>query len=94
MTVTARLRGTDTTAIALPPSAVSITNDGAQVMVYTPNSADEYGTVGLVPVNVASANGAQITVSGLYPDQLIVGAGIQMLREGETVRPFTGMSVE
>ncbi len=94
MTVTARLRSTDTTAIALPPSAVSITNDGAQVMVYTPNAEDENGTVGLVPVNVASTNGTQIIVTGLGPDLLIVGAGMQMLRAGETVRPFTGMSVE
>ncbi|MCK0095706.1 efflux RND transporter periplasmic adaptor subunit [Yoonia sp. F2084L] len=94
MTVTARLRSADTAAIALPPSAVSITNDGAQVMVYTPNGDDAYGTVNLVPVNVTSVNGTQITVTGLGPDQWIVGAGIQMLRNGETVRPFTGMSVE
>ncbi len=94
MTVTARLRGSDATAITLPPSAVTMTNDGAQVMVYTPNADAENGTVDLVPVNVASANGAQITVTGLGSDQWIVGAGLQMLRDGETVRPFTGMSVE
>ncbi|WP_342069758.1 efflux RND transporter periplasmic adaptor subunit [Yoonia algicola] len=94
MTVTARLRSSNATAITLPPSAVTMTSDGAQVMVYTPNAGDENGTVGLVPVSVASANGTQITVTGLGPNQWIVGAGIQMLQEGETVRPFTGMSVE
>lgn len=94
MTVTARLRDRDATAITLPPSAVTMTNDGAQVMIYTPNAEGKNGTVGLVPVNVASANGAQITVTGVGPDLWIVGAGIQMLRDGETVRPFTGMSVE
>lgn len=94
MTVTARLRNSDATAITLPPSAVTMIGDSAQVMVYTPNVDDENGTVDLVPVDVASANGAQITVTGLGSDQWIVGAGIQMLRDGETVRPFTGMSVE
>lgn len=94
MTVTARLDRTDTAAIALPPSAIAMTNDGAQVMVYTPNADDENGTVSLVPVKVDSANGTQITVTGLDSDQWIVGAGIQMLHDGETVRPFTGMSVE
>lgn len=94
ITVTARLRSTDTATITLPPSAISITDDGARVMVYTPSSDRETGTVDLVPVSVASANGTQITVTGLSANQMIVGAGIQMLREGETVRPFTGMSVE
>ncbi|MEJ8561507.1 efflux RND transporter periplasmic adaptor subunit [Yoonia sp. GPGPB17] len=94
MTVTARLRNTDTTAITLPPSAVQVTSDGAQVMVYVPNADNEDGTVALVPVSVTSANGTTLTVTGLGPDQWIVGAGVQMLRDGETVLPFTGMSVE
>lgn len=94
MTVTARLSDTASTAITLPPSAVLMTNEAAHVMVYSPNLDDETGTVDLRPVEVSSSNGTQITVTGLAPDQWIVGAGLQMLREGETVRPFTGMSVE
>lgn len=94
MTVMARLRSGDAKAITLPVSAVSMTGEGAQVMVYTPDEGKEIGTVTLVPVTVASANGAQITVTGLGAEQWIVGAGIQMLRDGETVRPFTGMSVD
>jgi membrane fusion protein, multidrug efflux system len=94
MTVTARLRNADAATVLLPPSAVAMTNDGAHVMVYTPNADSGNGTVGLVSVNVASTNGTQLIVTGIDPDQLIVSAGLQMLQNGETVRPFTGLSVE
>ena len=94
MTVTARLGYADSAAIELPPSAVAMNSDGAQVMVYTPNEGDENGTVSWQAVGVSSSNGTQIMVTGLEPSQLIVGAGLQQLREGETVRPFVGMSVE
>lgn len=94
MTVTARLDRGETAAITLPPSAVSLDNDSAQVMVYTPDPDTQTGTVNWQDVTVTSSNGTQIAVTGLDPDQQIVGAGIQMLRDGETVRPFTGMSVE
>jgi len=94
MTVTARLAPTDGKAIELSPSAVSIGEDGAQVMVYIPNTDGENGTVNWASVEVESSNGTSITVTGLDPTSLVVGAGIQMLREGETVRPFTGLSVE
>ena len=92
--VTARLAPTDGKAIELSPSAVSIGEDGAQVMVYIPNTDGENGTVNWASVEVESSNGTSITVTGLDPTSLVVGAGIQMLREGETVRPFTGLSVE
>ena len=94
MTVMARLGSGDAKAITLPVPAVTMTGEGAQVMVYSPDEGKETGTVALVPVTVASANGAQITVTGLGAEQWVVGAGIQMLRDGETVRPFTGMSVD
>lgn len=94
MTVTARLGDVASNAITLPPSAVVMTNNAAHVMLYTPTPNENTGTVALFPVKVTSSNGTQITVTGLQPDHLIVGAGLQMLGEGEVVRPFTGMSVE
>lgn len=94
MTVTARLERADTAAIALPPSAVAMKDSGPQVLVYTPNADEQDGTVRWQSVEVASANGTQIVVTGLAPTQWVVGTGVQLLREGETVRPFTGMSVE
>jgi len=94
MTVTARLNRTGPTAIDLPPSAISMDGDDARVMVYTPHASGETGTVSWAPVAVASTNGTRVTVTGLAADDLIVGAGIQMLDDGETVRPFNGLSVE
>lgn len=94
MTVTARLSRGNAGAIALPPSAVSMMNDGARVMIYTPNTEDENGTVSWQRVSVATDNGTRISVTGVAPTQWIVGAGIQQLQDGETVRPFAGMSVE
>lgn len=94
MTVTARLNRTGPTAIDLPPSAISMDGDDARVMVYTPHAGGETGTVSWAPVAVASTNGTRVTVTGLAADDLIVGAGIQMLDDGETVRPFNGLSVE
>ncbi|ARU00132.1 efflux RND transporter periplasmic adaptor subunit [Yoonia vestfoldensis] len=93
MTVTARLSAGDAHATILPPSAVAIGTDGARVMVYTPGDDGQSGTVDWRVVDVTSANGTQITVSGLDPAALVVGAGIQMLRAGDTVRPFTSLSV-
>ncbi len=94
MTVAARLSAGAAGAITLPPSAVSIGADGAQVMVYTPAEDGQSGTVDWQSVDVSSVNGTQINVTGIDPAALIVGAGIQMLRAGDTVRPFTGLSVE
>lgn len=94
MTVTARLAGADRAEITLPPSAVSMASGGAQVLIYKPNVGNDDGTVSWQSVNVTSSNGTQIVVTGLDPAQQIVAAGLQMLRDGEIVRPFTGMSVE
>lgn len=101
MTVVARFGGPGDTQMVLPPSAVEMTGDTAQVMVYTPagNGADdgdggETGTVSWLPVDISSANGTQIIVSGLDPETLIVAAGIQLLHEGDVVRPFLGLSTE
>ena len=58
------------------------------------NTEDENGTVSWQRVSVATDNGTRISVTGVAPTQWIVGAGIQQLQDGETVRPFTGMSVE
>ncbi|SIT76259.1 RND family efflux transporter, MFP subunit [Yoonia rosea] len=94
MTVAARLSAGAAGAITLPPSAVSIGADGARVMLYTPAEDGQSGTVDWHSVDVSSLDGTEITVTGIDPAALIVGAGIQMLRAGDTVRPFTGLSVE
>lgn len=94
MTVTARLNKTDARAVTLPPTAVRIQNDTAEVMVFTPNGSEDEGTVAWVAVDVTSNSGTDILVSGVSPDALIVAAGTQMLQEGQTVRPFTGLNVE
>lgn len=94
MTVTARLNTSDQSAVILPPSAVSIKDNIARVMVFTPGSNGKEGTVSWTPVDLTSRSGTDLTVSGLTPRTLIVAAGTQMLREGQTVRPFTGLNVE
>jgi len=97
MTVTARIDALDNMAVRLPPSAVTLSDDAAKVMVYTPGNnggGHETGTVDWVGVQVSSVNGTAILVTGLDPTAQVVAAGTQMLEPGETVRPFVGLSVE
>lgn len=93
MTVTARLVMADAAAVTLPPSAVTLSDGQARVMVYTGRGEDT-GMVDWVPVAVSSTSGTDITVTGLGPGAQVVAAGTQLLRAGEVVRPFTGLSVE
>ncbi|MFT6444043.1 MAG: RND family efflux transporter MFP subunit [Sulfitobacter pontiacus] len=94
MSVTARIAAGDDTATTLPPSAVVMADDQARVMVYTPDETGEQGQVSWVNVDVSSNTGTDIITTGLEPGTLVVGAGTQLLREGDTVRPFNGLSIE
>ena len=98
MAVVARSSGLAASEIVLPPSAVKMTGEVAQVLVYSPvedgAGDDETGTVSWMPVTVSSSNGTQIAVNGIDPETMIVAAGIQLLHEGDIVRPFIGLSAE
>lgn len=94
MTVTVRIDDSPSDTITLPPSAVVATDTGARVMLFTPNDGDTTGTVDWADVEISSTTGTDITVSGLNPDAQVVAAGAHLLRAGETVRQFTGFSVE
>ncbi|MCB5200086.1 RND family efflux transporter, MFP subunit [Loktanella sp. DSM 29012] len=94
ITVTATLPLGDESLVMLPPSAVSYDNGSPRVLVYTPNPGGTDGTVAWQPVEVGSPNGTDLLVSGIAGDTQIVAAGLQMLTEGETVRPFIGLTVE
>ena len=63
------------------------------MLVFTPDGKDA-GTVGWQNIEVSSQTGTEISVRGLDRDTLVVAAGVQMLREGETVRRYTGLTVE
>lgn len=94
MTVVARAAADDSDALILPISAVLPTSErGARVLVFTPDGKDA-GTVGWQNIEVSSQTGTEISVRGLDRDTLVVAAGVQMLREGETVRRYTGLTVE
>ena len=94
MSVTARVAAGDDTATTLPPSAVMMAEDQARVMVYTPDKSGKQGQVARVPVEVSSSTGTDIVATGLEPGTLVVGAGTQLRREGDPVRPFNGLSIE
>ncbi len=94
MTGTGSMEAGQSTLAILPPAAVNIQAGEAKVMIYTPDDTGETGTVDWQTVEVGSATGTDITVSGLAPDTMIVAAGAHLLRPGETVRPYVGMSVD
>ena len=72
-----------TQALRVPLSALYQQDDAAAVWVVDPGSR----TVGLRPVRVArhTGNDAQIA-AGLAPGDLVVTAGVHLLRAGQTVR--------
>ena len=94
MTVTACMKQRQSTLAILPPAAVNIQGNEAKVMIYTPDDTGDTGTVDWQTVEVGSATGTDITVTGLAPDAMIVAAGAHLLSAGETVRPYVGMSVD
>ena len=94
MTVTATMHSATAPVAIVPPSAVTIDSGTTKVMVYTPNADAKTGTVDWQAVDVGSATGTDITVSGLDPDAQIVAAGAHLLRAGDAVRPYAGLSVD
>lgn len=89
-TVTALLKG-GASSIVIPRSALVTGNDGStRVMVFQPTSEQE-GTVSAVDVAIAPADSGEVTVtSGLSGDAEVVASGASALRDGQTVRRFTG----
>jgi len=63
------------------------------VMVFEPGDAGK-GTVRALPIDVASINGTSFVVRNLPSDIEIVRTGAHLLRDGQTVRRFTGLQVE
>jgi RND family efflux transporter MFP subunit len=88
--VTAVFTATDL-GIIVPASAVIVENDrSASVMVFSPTGANE-GTVAATPVEIAPTEEGKVKVlSGLSAGQEIVIIGTSALRDGDTVRRFTG----
>jgi membrane fusion protein, multidrug efflux system len=94
MTVTATMDAAHSPIAIVPPSAVTIDGDTTKVMVYTPANDAKTGTVDWQDVKIGSVTGTDITLSGLDPDTQIVAAGAHLLRAGETVRPYAGLSAD
>lgn len=92
VTVFATLRGT-ASAPTIPGSAIVTANDGAaQVMVFSPDGADE-GVVTLTPIEIAPGSRGEVTVvGGLDGGEEIVVSGANLLSDGDRVRRFTGFS--
>ena len=66
--------------IILPMSAIYQTEDKAQVWIVNDNK------VSLKTVEVKELDGNDVVVSGLHSDEIVVTAGVQKLREGQSVR--------
>ncbi len=93
VTVTATLPGARD-GLSLPASAVLSGPDrDAAVLAFEPTGAEE-GTLRRVAVNIRSETGTEFIVDGLPQGTEIVGAGAHLLREGQAVRRYTGLTVE
>ena len=95
MTVTATVNADYTPpGRPLPASALLLGADrSAKVMVFDPDADDpDSGTLRLQEVTVISAAGTDLRVKGLDADAELVGAGLQMLSDGQKVRRYTGLT--
>ena len=84
-------------SLMVPATAIAATNErDPYVMVFEPlhGTQTDLGTVRTVKVDVASANGTSFSVNDLPENTEIVGVGAHLLRDGQTVRRFTGLKVE
>ena len=92
VTVTARLIE-DGAQIIIPPSAVATAADGAtSVVVFTPGEGDT-GTVAVQSVVLRALDTGLFAVDeGLDGGEEIIAAGVSAVKDGETVRRFTGFS--
>ncbi|EKZ95893.1 MULTISPECIES: efflux RND transporter periplasmic adaptor subunit [Cupriavidus] len=89
------VRSGDSAAIRIPLTALLQNQGSNQVWVYQPDSGGKGtgGTVNPVPVMLGNADGNLIEVrSGLKPGQVIVTAGVHLLRPGQKVRPMQSIA--
>ncbi|WP_159441704.1 efflux RND transporter periplasmic adaptor subunit [Roseivivax lentus] len=94
VTVTAEAREGDRTRMQLPETALVYDAEGApHVMVFEPSSDNpDTGTVRRTPVEIAVGDDGRIGIAdGPAPGTEIVRAGAAMLRDGQSVRRFTGI---
>ncbi len=92
ITVVALLPAADSD-IEIPASAVVMDPDGApHIMVFEP-SADDVGTVRRTPAALETGPGGSFFLTDeIAPGTEVVVAGAQMLKDGQTVRRFTGFA--
>lgn len=92
VTVTARVNS-GPPVIAVPPTALATSGDGAvSVLVFSPTE-DDLGTVERRTVEAAVAEDGSFRItSGLEDGEVIVAAGVAALESGQTVRRFTGFA--
>jgi RND family efflux transporter MFP subunit len=87
MTANVVLAGGDASnAALLPLSSIYRKGDTAAVWIYD----EKAHTVALRPVSVGQYRENGVIVTGVTGGEWIVTAGVQKLREGETVRPYEG----
>lgn len=81
---------------ALPAAALRLGPERrGTVMVFEPDATDpDQGTLRETGVEVISIAGTELRVLGLDPGATIVGAGVHVLRDGQKVRRYTGLTVE
>lgn len=76
----------------LPPSAIFIEPDRS-ASVFVVDGDDDTGLIARkTPVEVYSTGGTAIAVTGVEPGTEIVEVGVQLLRDGQPVQRFTGLT--
>lgn len=82
---------TPSQGVQVPVSALLAGNTReASVLTLVPQ--DDVFVLRLQPVTVAASDGSRFTVEGLPAGSEIVAAGAHLLRDGQTVRRFTGLT--
>ncbi|MEM7709548.1 MAG: efflux RND transporter periplasmic adaptor subunit [Pseudomonadota bacterium] len=94
MTVRAVLDTPEADGVPLPATAILAGADRATaVMLYEPADGDT-GRVRRLPVEVRSSSGTDLLVAGLPEGAQVVAVGGHLLSDGDSVRPWRGLSVE
>lgn len=76
--------------VSVPASAILAGNDGTAAVLALDGS-DEIATLRRIPVTVATATGAMLTVTGLQDGTELVAIGAHRLKDGQNVRRFQGL---
>lgn len=83
----------DTDAVQLPATAIVTQSDGRKTVAIVQPHAD--GLVAQhVEVQVGSTDGTTFAVSGLEPGMEVIAVGAHLITAGQTVKRFTGLTVE